>query len=67
MRHFSLFLFPFFILAIEHKDEEKEEKDEERDDMVNPFWIEDKDLGNGPLGKLNSTETEFFKVGEHWI
>ena len=32
-----------------------------RDDMVNPSWMEDPDLGDGPTGTLNQAETLFFQ------
>uniref|UniRef100_A0AAN0LHG8 chitin synthase n=1 Tax=Polyphagotarsonemus latus TaxID=1204166 RepID=A0AAN0LHG8_9ACAR len=33
----------------------------ERDDMVNPFWIEDKDLLDGKIGQLSEKEVNFWK------
>ena len=33
----------------------------ERNELVNPAWIEDEDLGKGLVGKLPDSEVEFFK------
>ena len=33
-----------------------------RDELVNPYWIEDPDLGNGQQVALSTEETLFFKV-----
>ena len=33
----------------------------ERDDMINPFWIEDRDLKTGQRDFLNGHETQFWK------
>ncbi|CAG7824713.1 unnamed protein product [Allacma fusca] len=40
-----------------------EEKPEEieRDDLMNPYWIEDKDLKKGPVDFLSKAETTFWK------
>ena len=44
-------------------DGEQEEVKEQRDDLRNPFWIEDKDpkIRNGPRGHLKMDEIEFWK------
>ena len=34
---------------------------EERDDLVNPFWIEDKELGRGEVDYLSGPEIQFRK------
>ena len=34
---------------------------EERDDLVNPFWIEDKELGRGEVDYLSGPEIQFWK------
>lgn len=34
---------------------------QERDDMINPFWIEDKDLLNGPQKILPESELQFWQ------
>ena len=36
-------------------------KQEERDDEVNPVWIEDSDLKNGPVDCLSKPEVKFWK------
>ena len=33
----------------------------ERDDLVNPYWIEDRDLRNGPVDFLPGVEVQFWK------
>ena len=44
-------------------DEEEESNDPpiQRDDLRNPFWIEDKEVLNGPRGHLKMDEIEFWK------
>lgn len=32
-----------------------------RDDMVNPYWVEDKDLKHGEVEFLTPAETQFWK------
>lgn len=32
-----------------------------RDDLVNPFWLTDRDLGTGPERLLDQTETQFWR------
>lgn len=32
-----------------------------RDDLVNPYWIEDPDVGKGEVEYLNSNELQFWK------
>ena len=34
---------------------------EERDDLINPFWIEDRDLGRGEVDYLSGPEIQFWK------
>lgn len=36
-------------------------KQEERDDLINPYWIEDPDLSKGEVDFLTTAETEFWK------
>ncbi len=46
------------------KDDESEtsEPKEERDDLINPFWIEDsKNLGRGEVDYLSGVEVQFWK------
>ena len=43
-------------------EEEEEEEEVKRDDLINPCWIEDKELGDGPIGKMPEQEIVFFKV-----
>ena len=40
---------------------DEEEEDIVRDDLINPFWLEDKDLKNGKEGKISTDETLFWK------
>merc|ERR1712038_1191681 len=37
------------------------EPKEERDDLINPFWIEDRDLGRGEVDHLSGVEIQFWK------
>ena len=37
------------------------EPKEERDDLINPFWIEDRDLGRGEVDHLSGVEIGFWK------
>merc|ERR1719232_1528108 len=37
------------------------EPKEERDDLINPFWIEDRDLGRGEVDHLSGVEIAFWK------
>merc|ERR1719339_559746 len=37
------------------------EPKEERDDLINPFWIEDRDLGRGEVDYLSGPEVQFWK------
>ena len=34
---------------------------QERDDLINPFWIEDRDLGRGEVDYLSGAEIQFWK------
>jgi len=38
---------------------ESTEPKEERDDLINPFWIEDRDLGRGEVDHLSGVEIQF--------
>ncbi|KAK7080071.1 chitin synthase I [Halocaridina rubra] len=40
---------------------ENSEPKEERDDLVNPYWMEDKDLKRGEVDYLPNAEVQFFK------
>ena len=42
-------------------DEAFEEPKIQRDDLRNPFWIEDKEVLNGPRGHLKMDEIDFWK------
>ena len=44
----------------EDKSESTEPK-EDRDDLINPFWIEDRDLGRGEVDHLSGVEIQFWK------
>jgi chitin synthase len=50
-------------LEVQSQDEESEssEPKEERDDLINPFWIEDKALGRGEVDYLSGAEVQFWK------
>merc|ERR1719410_1919326 len=37
------------------------EPKEERDDLINPYWIEDRDLGRGEVDHLSGVEIQFWK------
>ena len=37
------------------------EPQEERDDLINPFWIEDRELGRGEVDYLSGAEIQFWK------
>lgn len=53
----------------EHADDSNESDSEttstvpqnKRDDLVNPYWIEDPDVGKGEVEFLSSTESQFWK------
>ena len=56
------------VLPMEDPEETTSEEEEEsndppiqRDDLRNPFWIEDKEVLNGPRGHLKMDEIEFWK------
>jgi hypothetical protein len=34
---------------------------QERDDMINPYWIEDRDLKKGEVDYISSSEAQFWK------
>ena len=40
---------------------EMAEPKEERDDLINPFWIEDRELGRGEVDYLSGAEIQFWK------
>ena len=40
---------------------ESTEPKEERDDLINPYWIEDRDLGRGEVDHLSGVEIQFWK------
>ena len=42
-------------------DDEEEEEEIIRDDLINPYWIEDKELKNGKEGKISTDESLFWK------
>ena len=44
----------------EDKSESTEPK-EERDNLINPYWIEDRDLGRGEVDHLSGVEIQFWK------
>ena len=37
------------------------EAKQERDDMINPYWIEDRDLKKGEVDYISSAEAQFWK------
>jgi chitin synthase len=37
------------------------EPKQERDDMINPYWIEDRDLKKGEVDYISSAEAQFWK------
>ena len=45
----------------QHEGSETSEPKEERDDLINPFWIEDKNLGRGEVDYLSGAEVSFWK------
>ena len=42
-------------------DEKESETKHDRDDLLNPYWIEDKDLKNGEVAYLHPSEIGFWK------
>jgi len=44
-------------------DEDSSDEDQraQRDDLINPYWIEDRDLKNGPIDFLPGVEIQFWK------
>ncbi|XP_050407589.1 chitin synthase chs-1 [Patella vulgata] len=50
---------------VEEEEEEEEEKPKRktirRNDLINPFWAEDPRLQNGPVGKLDEEELNFWQ------
>ena len=42
------------------EDNELEEPKVQRDDLQNPFWIDDKEVLNGPKGHLKTKEIQFW-------
>ena len=49
----SIFLIYFVCFSLEPKTE--------RDDLINPLWIEDKDLKKGEMNYISTNETQFWK------
>lgn len=45
----------------EEDDSHTTEPKEERDDLINPYWIEDRDLGRGEVDYLSGAEVQFWK------
>ena len=45
----------------EDKSEGTDKDREDRDDLINPFWIEDRDLGRGEVDHLSGVEIQFWK------
>ena len=43
------------------EDEQEAVPQNQRDDLVNPFWIDDRDLKNGPIDFLPGSEQQFWK------
>ncbi|XP_040583648.1 chitin synthase chs-2 [Lepeophtheirus salmonis] len=37
------------------------EPSEERDDLINPYWVEDRDMGRGEVDYLSGVEVQFWK------
>ncbi|XP_076345619.1 LOW QUALITY PROTEIN: chitin synthase chs-2-like [Tachypleus tridentatus] len=50
-----------FQSSSEDADSEGLEPKVERDDLINPYWIEDKDLKRGEVDYLNGAEIQFWK------
>ena len=56
-------------------DDEEEEEEIIRDDLINPYWLEDKELKNGKEGKISTDESLFWKdmidkvscFGQHFL
>ena len=48
-------------LDSETEESEVTEPREERDQLINPFWLEDKDLGKGEVDYLSGLEVQFWK------
>ena len=42
-------------------DEEKKKQKNQRDDLVNPFWIDDRELKSGAIDFLPGSEQQFWK------
>jgi chitin synthase len=53
-------LDPIFFSSEEEEEEETAPKNQ-RDDLVNPFWIDDRDLKNGTIDFLPGSEQQFWK------
>ena len=45
----------------EEDDSHTTEPKEERDDLINPLWIEDRELGRGEVDYLSGAEVQFWK------
>lgn len=50
-------------IDMDSQDEESHttEPKEERDDLVDPYWLEDKELGRGEVDYLSGVEIQFWK------
>lgn len=50
-------------MGLDSDDEKSQslEPKEERDDLINPFWIEDRDVGRGEVDHLSGVEIQFWK------
>ena len=49
---------PDYDIVAEEGKVEADDTVEDRDDMVNPTWCEDTDLGEGDLGELSQSEVK---------
>ncbi len=47
------------ILTSSDSSSDESEPAAQRDDLVNPYWIEDRDLRNGPIDFLPGVEVQF--------
>ena len=48
-------------LDTEADESQTSEPREERDQLINPFWLEDKDFGRGEVDYLSGVEVQFWK------
>ena len=57
-----VFYFLVFFLFSQDDESEASEPQEERDDLINPYWVEDsKNLGRGEIDYLSGAEVQFWK------